>query len=114
MLKVDLSDVRKLTKRADKFLGDVDADMRDVVEDAAADLRANDPYTNRTGFLRTSTQGEMQRFDGNEIEATMAMGMPYASFVIAKGWSDWQDEVEDAERRMDNVLSAIANKITRA
>lgn len=113
MLTVDISDVRALTKRADKNLGDVDADMRDVVEGAAAELRANDPYTNRTGFLRTSTQGEMQRFDGNEIEATMAMGMPYASFVINLGYSDWEDQVEDAEREMGNALSAIANRIAR-
>jgi hypothetical protein len=110
-VKVNISEVLAMGRRADRELGDVDAIMEDTVEAAAAELRATDPYQNRTGDLRASTQGEAISF-GDEVEATLAMGMPYASFVIGRGFSNYEDVVEDTERELDDELDAIADRIT--
>lgn len=107
------SDVSALTRRAIKELSNVDAVMDRVAQDAADYLVATDPYQNRTGDLRASTVSESIDL-GDAIEVTIVMGMPYASFVIARGFSNWEEAVADAESNMDRALSAIATRISRS
>jgi len=112
-LKVDLSEVRQLTRRARRELGNVDDRMQGVVEASAERLRAKDTYQDRTGDLRGSTQGEAIKLGDNAAEATLTMAMPYASFVIGRGFSNWEDEVDRATREMGLEMSAIATRIIR-
>ena len=113
-VKIDLSEVRDITRRAGNEIDDLEGVMGDVVRGSAEQLQATDTYQDRTGDLRASTQGEALQVSDNRVEATMAMAMPYASYVIGRGFSSWEDEIEDAEREMDRALSAIATRITRS
>jgi hypothetical protein len=108
-----VSTVPALTRRAVKELSGVESVMSGVAQDAADHLVATDPYQNRTGDLRASTVSESIDL-GDAVEVTIAMGMPYASHVIRRGFSGWEEAVADAERDMDRAISAIATRISRS
>ena len=73
-----------------------DERMAEIAEDAAEELRNTDPYTDRTGDLRASTQA-IPAIGGSESGVTLEMGEHYASYVNRRGFSRW-DEVSKAAR----------------
>jgi hypothetical protein len=61
--------------------------MRAAVQLGAQYERSNHTYQNRTGNLERSTKGKLVRVDRRAIRAELVMGMPYASYVVRRGFS---------------------------
>ncbi len=97
-------------RRAERELDDVATNMFDVAEQAAAHLRATDPYTDRTGDLRDSTVADVNEA-GDSIEVVLEMGMHYGKYLAASGWSDFEAVAERADDLMRKGVDRLARKI---
>lgn len=86
--------------------------MEDVANEGAQELVATDPYTDRTGDLRGSTAAVVMSA-GSEIVVSLEMGMHYASYVNARGFSNFDAVSNDTVRAMRNAIDALGRRITR-
>lgn len=98
-MSLDVSDVKAFTARALDGFDGIPMVALGFVEAGADALRSGDPYQNRTGDLRRSTQAVNISDDPNAWEFELEMGEDYASFVQDAGFSRFDDvgEVVAAE-----------------
>jgi len=76
-----------------------------ITTQGATALRRGDPYQNHTHQLRRSTKAVRIK-DGSRME----MGMFYAVYVIARGYSNWNDVSETVKRE---VISGVREYVRR-
>ena len=103
---LDASDAIAMLDRVEAAVEQTPAVLGEEAEAMAQELRATDPYQNRTWKLRSTTVSSPEP-DG----ATVEMQQEYASFVQSKGYSNF-DEVgertktratERVERNLDSA-----------
>lgn len=87
MLKVDLSDVRRMHRRAERQLGRTATAMLTIAERGAQQIRDGDTYQDRTGDLRAATKAFILRDDSALRAVVLGMFQSYASFVERRGFS---------------------------
>ncbi len=111
-IDVDLSDVRALMREAEGRLAPdaVARDMRDVLRIAARNERSQHGYQNRTGRLQRSTRGEvLSASAGSGVHGVLyagppdAPGVPYASFVLARGLMVIDEQAEAAAEALQRI-----------
>lgn len=90
-----------------------------VADRHAQKLVAGDRYQNRTGSLRyggrngPGTQAladDARGMAGPEVTITLEMDTPYASFVVARGFSKFNEEAKSAERELSATCEAVADE----
>lgn len=90
-MPLDVSDVHAFTRRVEAEFDAMPMAVFGFVE-AGADILVNtDPYQNRTGDLRTSTQAVNVDDELNGWHFDLEMGMKYASYVRDLGFSEIDD-----------------------
>lgn len=94
-VKVDISEVEALTKRAHSAFDAMPMAVFGFVEAGADVLVSTDPYQDRTGDLRDSTKAVNVNDDPDAWEFLLEMGEGYAVFVNALGFSRIDEVGED-------------------
>lgn len=76
------------------------------VAERGADLAiATKGYTNRTWDLTNSTLAYIAEDSQARVQVNLDMGMPYATYIIEKGLSDFPDIAEGVAVQLDNLLN---------
>jgi hypothetical protein len=112
-ISVDISEIVAMEERARAELARVPRIMKAVADVGAAEERSTHGYQNRTGELQKNTRAVIanQSADGATVELEMAK--EYASYVIAKGLSNIDEEARRVERGITVALEALGKRITR-
>ena len=87
-----------------------------LANEGAQWLKDGDPYTDRTGNLRVSTQALLTdgSFGGGDVVVVLEMDEHYASYVKKAGWSNFDDAVATVSQEIDAGIRAMGLRITRA
>lgn len=100
-VSVDISAITKDARAFANLPRDVEAVMADAADEAAAREVIGHRYQNRTGRLERSTQSSGIFYDGpDQRRIILLMGMPYASFVQKRGFTNVAVHAERAGKRM--------------
>lgn len=115
-MKVGVSvDISAITKHARAFANlprDVEAVMTEAVDTAAAKEVIGHRYQNRTGRLERSTHGTGVYSDGpDQRRVILLMGMPYASFVQKRGFTNVAIHAERAAKDMTAGFARLERSI---
>lgn len=100
-MPLDISEVKRITRRASYLFGRIPARMLRIGTWAARFERDSHAYHNRTGKLEASTLATVSE-GADEATLTLDMGMPYASYVDDLGYSN----IGEAAGMIDHELSA--------
>jgi hypothetical protein len=114
MYKVDVDDseVRALTRSAEAFFRHLPDRALRAVQRAAEFERDRHPYQNRTGRLEHSTMARpMPASVEGEFDIDLLMGMEYASYVDALGYSRIRDAAEMADAGIARVIAKADAKL---
>lgn len=84
-VSVDISEVVALTRAAERTLGRVGEDMKEILDAAAREERRTHIYNNITHRLENSTFALGPFGDGDEVSVEYGARMEYASFVDNRG-----------------------------
>lgn len=90
-LDVDVSDVNDFTDRAVAVFEEMPKNVFGFVEAGADILQNTDPYTDRSGDLRSNTQAVNVNDDVDLWHFQLQMATPYASYVRDLGFSQIDD-----------------------
>jgi hypothetical protein len=110
MVTVDVSKLVKRCQAAAKIQREFPRLMVSELRRARDEERATHRYINRTGNLQRSTRVLRGRGSGPDQEWVLEMGEEYAGYVIARGFSEFNKIVADAE----DAIANEARKIARA
>jgi len=102
---VKLGGIKALEQKALAAIAALPKTMLAAASSGAAYERGTHAYRNRTGNLERSTQAKTLRVSGSEIRVQLAMMMPYAGYVRARGLSNID---EAAEKTTDMIVSSFA------
>lgn len=105
-MEVDLKSIYEIQEATTQELRNIDRAIRRFAEQAAAYERQNHYYKNRTGNLERSTKAHVTK-TGDTIEASLVMGMYYASFVVGRGFS----QIDVAEKMMESNIESYLSRI---
>ena len=112
-IEVDVSEVHSLTGEAKDLLETVHIVMRSVLDNAAANERAQHEYRNRTGRLQKSTKAATVSRKLSEQVVDLEMGMEYASYVARRGLSEIDAQAKIAERDIESALEERAKRLEK-
>lgn len=112
-VKLDLSELKRAEKRAERELESVPKILLTAVTRGAQFEQRSHRYQNRTGDLELSTQGILNESTTRLSEATIEMGMPYASYVVARGFSSFPDIVAVVQQQITSELNQLAIRVCR-
>lgn len=107
MLRLDASDVHRSEVVADQALqagGKMVAAVERRLKQAALEERFTHRYQNQTGHLQQSTAAVVVSETDNEIEVHLEIGEEYASYVVDRGFSDFEDIAAEAFADIDSIL----------
>jgi hypothetical protein len=110
---VDLRDLERLTREGVDEMGLAPRLMENALKDAAREERQTHTYQNQTGHLEQSTKAGIVSEVANELVIDLEMGEPYASFVIARGYSRFPQIAEKIQRRIAREFAAAERRIGR-
>lgn len=109
---VDISDERAFYRTARANLHALLPAMLWAVKFAAKYERDTHPYTNRTGDLQAATSGFIHQGGlDSAVTAVLEMGMPYASYVDALGYSNIDEAGNMAAQNIARSIDAIGDAI---
>lgn len=113
-VKVDISEVIALEKKADRELDRVLPIMRGAVAVRVAQERATHVYNNITGNLEKSTIS----YDAADprdrvIEVRAEMGMPYATHVDERGRTNFRALMKEAARNIEQRLIRMSEGLSK-
>jgi len=112
-VKVDNSGTRRVVERARlELLGNLPARMLNAVKQGAEYERQHKTYQDRTGDLRSSTVGEMDRSTANNVQVRLEMGEEYASYVAKRGFSAIKEAARATGEAIQDEIDAIGERIT--
>jgi hypothetical protein len=97
-------DTPLFSAEAAKQLAALPAAVKSVVQLGAAYERQNHEYRNRTGALERTTIGRLERRTASDIRAELTMKQPYASYVVARGFSEIQTAANNVEAALVDLL----------
>lgn len=107
-VRIDVSDIIEMAQRAERSLDSVDDDMLDLAEQAAEHLQTIDHYQDRTGNLRKSTRAVGGGIGG---AVKLEMAEEYASYVHARGFSNFDDVAKELEEQIDTGIDRMLERI---
>lgn len=111
-VKVDISGVLKDARAFANLPRDVEAVMTRAADDAALREVATHRYQNRTRRLERSTLSSGVFYDGPDVrKVILLMGMPYASFVQARGFTSVAIHAERAGKAMSAGFEKLGRSI---
>jgi len=105
-MNIDLGPFYKILNSNKQELNNIARKLRHAAENAANYEKQNHTYTNRTGNLEASTKGIVTK-SGDEFEVSLVMEMEYASYVVARGFSQIDIAAKMMESDIENYLSRI-------
>ena len=118
-VEVDVSSIGRATKRATDTFRRMPRRLLGIASKAADKLTSGDSYQNRTGSLRNGgvngpgTQAMLDQASGMagaEARVTLEMDTEYASYVIARGFSNWDTVMPATEKQLNAECEAIADE----
>lgn len=86
--------------------------MLALAQEGATQLQQTDPYTNRTGNLRGSTQAVLV-VSGATIIVDLEMAEEYASYVERLGWSNFGEVSTQIAKQMDRSIARMGRRLGR-
>lgn len=113
-VKVDTSDLAREEKDAARILGPGGAMRRAIekrLQQAAVTERFTHRYQNQTGHLQQSTAAVVVSEDDDTFEMHLEMGEEYASYVAARGFSDFEQIAEEALADVDQIIADMSEKL---
>lgn len=110
---VDTREFLELTREALFTLGRAPSGMLEILRDKAAEERAADPYTNRTGNLRASTFAAWVEQGPSEYSVEYGARTFYASFVNARGYMVIDEIIPEAQAAVDAYLERESAALSR-
>lgn len=108
---VDISEVVALTRAAEKTLGDVGKDMKQILAAAAAEERRTHVYNNITHRLENSTFALGPLGDGDDVSVEYGARMEYASFVDNRGRTRVRELGAEAARSIEYKFDGDADAL---
>lgn len=111
--KVDVSEVRALTRLARRELYNIPDIMLEVVRNRAELERRTHVFNNITGKLEANTMGIQLSRDTDPATVSLVMDRPYASNVRDRGRTDIDKRADEAERMIERRFVAMADKLGR-
>lgn len=113
-VRVDNSEtVRAAERAAFELLGVLPGRMLNAVKMGAEYELQEKTYQDRTGDLRKSTQGKMDRSSANDVSVRLEMGEEYASYVRRRGYSAIAEAAARTDRQIRDDIDAIGRRVTR-
>lgn len=110
MPEIDTSDLDAWAKRGISAYRRVGQRGLRLVEQGAQELRATDSYQNRTGNLRGGTQAILVEDGATTITVSLEMDEHYASYVIARGYSNFWAVARQVEQWWVTGLETYAER----
>ena len=113
-VKVDISEVVALEKKADRELDRILPIMRGAVAIRVAQEKATHVYNNYTTNLERSTISyDASDPRDNHIEVHAEMGMHYASNVYDRGRTEFPSLMKQAEKNITQRLERSAESLAK-
>lgn len=95
------------SRAAEKRLGPggkMRADIEHRLKQAALEERLTHRYKNQTGHLQQSTAATVVSEDDDGIEIHLEMGEEYATYVIDRGFSEFESIAAEAFADIDGII----------
>jgi hypothetical protein len=111
---VDASDVTREETEAEKVLrpgGELVRAIEHRLKEAAMTERFTHEYKNQTGHLQQSTEAAVVSETDNEIEIHLEMGEEYASYVVDRGYSEFEEIAAEAFRDIDGIIFDMSDRL---
>lgn len=87
--------------------------IEEILQRAANEERATHDYQNQTGHLQQSTAARViEETDGN-IQIHLEMGEEYASYVVARGYSRFDDIAKKATREVERHVKSVDKRVLK-
>lgn len=109
-VRCDISDVLRAGRAAEKDIRGFLTEMEHDLEEAAMEERFTHEYQNQTGHLQQSTAAGLVSDSDNELHIDLEQGEEYASYVVEKGYSDFPDIAERAQKKIDRKFAAVGRR----
>ena len=108
----DFSELLSLTDSSERKMRSIGDKAFRLVNQGAQRLRATDSYTNRTGNLRGGTQA-LREDTAEGVSVSLEMDEQYASYVIARGYSNFWDVARLTETWfVSGLTSYVENSVS--
>lgn len=106
----NMNAARDMAKRAALSLAPHDGSLvhgiEEILQRAASEERNTHAYRNQTGHLQQSTRAQVVSESDDEFRARIEMGEEYASYVEARGYSNFRSIVSKAATE---IAAHVAN-----
>ena len=118
-VKVNLRGVgqaRELARKAELMFapgGYLNHGIEEILQRAANEERASHDYQNQTGHLQQSTAARVIEETDDNFLAHLEMGEEYASFVVGRGYSRFDEIAKKAKREVDAHVASVGKKLAR-
>ena len=108
MSEFDVSEVRALTRAAEKAFERQRGDTFKIIAKAAQRERRTHEFQNITGLLEKNTRAQFVSFDQDPLEIALVMNRPYATHVQKRQRTDIATRRDEAAREIDYYLDSTA------
>ena len=87
--------------------------IEEILQRAASEERNTHAYRNQTGHLQQSTAMHIVSESDDGFKATLEMGGEYASHVVKRGYSRFDEIAAKAKRETDRHVASTAARVAR-
>lgn len=111
-----MGQARELAREADLVFspaGYLTHGMQEILERAASEERNTHAYQNQTGHLQQSTAMHVVSESDDEFRATLEMGEEYASYVVKRGYSRFDEIAKAATREVASHVNRAVHRTTK-
>lgn len=87
--------------------------IEEILQRAANEERATHDYQNQTGHLQQSTAERVIEETDSNIVVHLEMGEEYASFVVKRGYSRFDEIAKKATREVDRHVKSVDKRVLK-
>ncbi len=85
--------------------------IEEILQRAANEERATHAYQNQTGHAQQGTKSSVVSESDNEFLATLEMGEEYSSYLIARGYSNFDEIAKKATREVERHVQSAGKRV---
>jgi hypothetical protein len=103
-----------LAKQAELWLGEgrgVNNGILEILQRAASEERNTHTYQNQTGHAEQGTAAHVVSESTDEFKATLEMGEEYSSYLVKRGYSNFDKIAKKATREVNALLARVNKRL---
>lgn len=103
-----------LAKQAELWLGEgrgLNNGITEILQRAASEERNTHAYRNQTGHAEQGTAAHVVSESADGFIATLEMGEEYSSYLVKRGYSNFDKIAKKAKREVDGLIDKTSRRL---